>query len=92
MPWLFGVCKTFLHLDANHLIGHISAMANHDSKRGDASPQIQGNPRDAAKQDRLAARLRDNLRRRKDQSRGRAEPADAPASSQPGTEEGEPEG
>ena len=38
------------------------------------------NPQEIARQNRLARALRENLKRRKSQSRGRAEPAEAAAS------------
>lgn len=41
-------------------------------------PARPRNENDLARQNRLAKALRDNLKRRKSQSRGRAEPADAP--------------
>ena len=41
-------------------------------------PAKPRNENDLARQNRLARALRDNLKRRKSQSRGRAEPPDAP--------------
>lgn len=56
-------------------------MTDKDEQGRYAPPQPQGAPADAARQRRLAAALRENLKRRKAQARGRSAKDPVPSAS-----------